>query len=97
MSLPFVLPRIRDIATPLRFGSQAHGKEEDEMASPQKIPPSFSLCCSTGWRGHTPWSVVYEASPLPALSDVALSQKFSAESHPALPRAAATDFLPGRG
>ena len=27
------------------------------MASPQKIPPSFSFYGSTGWRGHTPWSV----------------------------------------
>ena len=51
------------------------------MAPPQKIPQICSFHCSTGWRGHTPWSAVYEASPLLALSDVAVSQRFSTESH----------------
>ena len=73
---------------------QVRVQEEDETALPQKIPASFSFYCSTGWRGHTPWTAVYEASPLPALSDVAVSQKFSTEPHPAIPRAPATDFLP---
>ena len=79
----------------MRFDSQARVQEEDETSLPQKIPPSFSFYRHTGWRGHTPWTVVYEAPPLPALSDVAVSQKFSTETHPAIPRASATVFLPG--
>ena len=71
----------------MRFDSQVRVQEEDETSLPQKIPPSFSFYRSTGWRGHTPWTVVYEAPPLPALSDVAVSQKFSTEPHPAIPRA----------
>ena len=53
--------------------------------------------CSMGWRGHTPWSAVYEASPLPALSDVAVSQRFSTESHPCASTSPATDSFPDHG
>ena len=69
----------------MRFDSQVRVQEEDETSLPQKIPPSFSFYRSTGRRGHTPWTVVYEAPPLPALPDVAVSQKFSTETHPAIP------------
>ena len=48
-------------------------QEEDDTSLPQKIPPCFSFYCSTGWRGHTPRNVVYEALAMPTLSDVAVS------------------------
>ena len=39
-------------------------------------------------------TVVYEAPPLPALSSVPVSQKFSTETHPAMPRASTTVSSP---
>ena len=63
----------------MRHGSQVCVQEEDETSLPQKIPPCFSFHCSKGWRGHTPWTVVYEAPPMPTLSDVAVSQTFSTQ------------------
>ena len=50
---------------------QARGQDEDEMAPPQQIPQSCLSLCWSGWRGHTPWSVVHETSPL-ALPNMAV-------------------------